>query len=359
MSLGARENLVDGEQPFEVGLGDPRFLIDALALDHRDLRCRPAPGEAAELEEADEDRAEGFGALDLLGVDFHGGDCAPSGTPVLAVAPPARRQHHLMERRVQFPAPRKSFWSDLIAVRAQASSGGSPPDVDRAAAHLVYRDGSKIPIEVDLDILGEVSTILGAAGYARGRDESFRSRDLDMKSHGCDPARSELGLNRKHSSGWSKVFGTGRRTGLPSAGTSRSPCSCVRFHHSSKMWVAETGQRRWCPAWRIHGNTFKRLQEGRIGVNIVSSQFSDSSWWALSPSSGRLLQDRSVGASERRQAPCVTVNRPYEDGSTRVYLGDAVGDKACCVLPDPAEQEGAFCAYCKRVLHLTPDPAAR
>jgi len=32
-------------------------LVDALALDHRDLRGRAAPGERAELQEAREDRA--------------------------------------------------------------------------------------------------------------------------------------------------------------------------------------------------------------------------------------------------------------------------------------------------------------
>ena len=60
--LRAGKDLVDGEQSFEARLGDPLLFIDALALDHRDLRRRPAPGEAAELEEADEDRAQRFGA---------------------------------------------------------------------------------------------------------------------------------------------------------------------------------------------------------------------------------------------------------------------------------------------------------
>ena len=71
--LRAGEHLVDGEQTLEVRLADPPFLIYALALDHRDLRCRSTPGEAAELEEANEDRAEGIEALDLLAVDCHGG----------------------------------------------------------------------------------------------------------------------------------------------------------------------------------------------------------------------------------------------------------------------------------------------
>ena len=54
MRLGPREHLVDGERLLERLLGDPALLVDALALDHRDLRRRPAPGEGAELEEADE-----------------------------------------------------------------------------------------------------------------------------------------------------------------------------------------------------------------------------------------------------------------------------------------------------------------
>src|SRR6185369_7450374 len=58
--LGTGEDLVDGELALEALLADPPFLIDALALDHRDLRRRPAPGEAAELEEAAEDRAGRF-----------------------------------------------------------------------------------------------------------------------------------------------------------------------------------------------------------------------------------------------------------------------------------------------------------
>src|SRR5262249_34683629 len=71
--LGAGEHLIDREQALEVGLADPPFLIDALALDHRYLRRRPSPGEAAKLEEAHEDRAEGFGALDYGGLVLHGG----------------------------------------------------------------------------------------------------------------------------------------------------------------------------------------------------------------------------------------------------------------------------------------------
>src|SRR6476620_12690774 len=60
MRLGAGKDLVDGEHLLEAGLRDPPLLVDALALDHRDLRRRTTPGQAAELEEADEDRAERF-----------------------------------------------------------------------------------------------------------------------------------------------------------------------------------------------------------------------------------------------------------------------------------------------------------
>ena len=61
--LGTGEDLVDGELALEGLLGDPPLLVDALALDHRDLRRRPAPGQAAEPEKASEDRAERFAAL--------------------------------------------------------------------------------------------------------------------------------------------------------------------------------------------------------------------------------------------------------------------------------------------------------
>src|ERR1700709_1789364 len=65
--LWAGEDLVDGEKVLEARLADPAFLVDALALDHRDLRRWPSPGKATELEEAEEDRAESFRGLDLVG----------------------------------------------------------------------------------------------------------------------------------------------------------------------------------------------------------------------------------------------------------------------------------------------------
>ena len=55
VGLGSRQHLIDGEELLEGVLGDPVLLVDALVLDHRDLRRRPAPGEQAELQEADED----------------------------------------------------------------------------------------------------------------------------------------------------------------------------------------------------------------------------------------------------------------------------------------------------------------
>jgi hypothetical protein len=46
MRLGAGKHLVDRQLPLEGPLVDPALLVDALALDHRDLRRRPAPGKA-------------------------------------------------------------------------------------------------------------------------------------------------------------------------------------------------------------------------------------------------------------------------------------------------------------------------
>jgi hypothetical protein len=57
VGLRAGEDLVDGEKLLELLLGDPVLLVDALALDHGDLRRGPAPGEQAELQEPGEDRA--------------------------------------------------------------------------------------------------------------------------------------------------------------------------------------------------------------------------------------------------------------------------------------------------------------
>src|SRR5213592_4827513 len=57
VGLGAGQHLVDGEQALEAPLGDPPLFIDALALNHRYLRRRASPGEAAKLEKAKEDRA--------------------------------------------------------------------------------------------------------------------------------------------------------------------------------------------------------------------------------------------------------------------------------------------------------------
>src|SRR4051795_8007221 len=68
VSLGSGEHLVDGEQLLEGLLGDPVLLVDALALDHRDLCCRAAPCEEAELQEPNEDRVRRiyWGCLAIL-----------------------------------------------------------------------------------------------------------------------------------------------------------------------------------------------------------------------------------------------------------------------------------------------------
>ena len=60
--LGPGKHLVDGEQPVEARRRDPLLFLDQLALDHRDLRDRPAPGEQAEAQEAEEDALAVFSA---------------------------------------------------------------------------------------------------------------------------------------------------------------------------------------------------------------------------------------------------------------------------------------------------------
>jgi hypothetical protein len=57
VGLRPRQHLVHGERPLEGLLRHPALGVHALVLDHRDLRRRAAPGEAAELQEAQEDRA--------------------------------------------------------------------------------------------------------------------------------------------------------------------------------------------------------------------------------------------------------------------------------------------------------------
>jgi hypothetical protein len=54
--LGPRQHLVDGEGLAEGLLVDPALLVDALALDHRDLRRGATPGEEPEVQETSEDR---------------------------------------------------------------------------------------------------------------------------------------------------------------------------------------------------------------------------------------------------------------------------------------------------------------
>lgn len=78
--LRAREDLVDGERLLEGLVGDPAELVDALALDHRDLRRRPAPGERAEPQEAKEDRGRrvrSFGRRAHKGDETIGNRSAP------------------------------------------------------------------------------------------------------------------------------------------------------------------------------------------------------------------------------------------------------------------------------------------
>jgi hypothetical protein len=56
--LGTGEDLKDGEGLLEIRFGDPPLLVDALVLDHRDLRRRATPGQGPELQKAQEDRKE-------------------------------------------------------------------------------------------------------------------------------------------------------------------------------------------------------------------------------------------------------------------------------------------------------------
>ena len=55
MRLGAGKHLVGGKQAIEAGTVDPLGLVHQLPPDHRDLRDRATPGEAAEAKEAEED----------------------------------------------------------------------------------------------------------------------------------------------------------------------------------------------------------------------------------------------------------------------------------------------------------------
>ena len=61
----ARQHLIDRQQAVEAGRGDPLLLLDQLALDHRDLRNRSAPGEKAEAKEARKDRQRCFARFPL------------------------------------------------------------------------------------------------------------------------------------------------------------------------------------------------------------------------------------------------------------------------------------------------------
>ena len=55
--LGAWQHLIDGERPRERLLVDPALLVDALRLIIAIWAAGPAPGERAELQEPNEDRA--------------------------------------------------------------------------------------------------------------------------------------------------------------------------------------------------------------------------------------------------------------------------------------------------------------
>jgi len=54
MRLGPGQDLVDCQQAVKALRAQPFLFLDKLALDHRDLGNRPAPGEQAEAKEANE-----------------------------------------------------------------------------------------------------------------------------------------------------------------------------------------------------------------------------------------------------------------------------------------------------------------
>lgn len=64
---------------------------------------------------------------------------------------------------------------------------------------------------------------------------------------------------------------------------------------------------------------------------VVQSCFSAASWDAID-----------------LQRPCTTVTRPYEDGSSAVYMGTPTDYIAKCIIPNPYEERGAFKLECHR-----------
>jgi len=55
------------------------------------------------------------------------------------------------------------------------------------------------------------------------------------------------------------------------------------------------------------------------------------------------------GPAPTTARPCVTVARLYEDGSGRLELAPASGQRpATCVMPNPREEVGGFEIYCYR-----------
>jgi len=47
--------------------------------------------------------------------------------------------------------------------------------------------------------------------------------------------------------------------------------------------------------------------------------------------------------------PCITVNRPQEDGSGALTLGTVGADAAVCTIPNPYEERQRFTIRCHRV----------
>ncbi len=55
------EHLVQGQHTVEMGGRDPALFFNQLLAEHRDLSDRAAPGQGAEFQKPEEERAERFG----------------------------------------------------------------------------------------------------------------------------------------------------------------------------------------------------------------------------------------------------------------------------------------------------------
>lgn len=106
--------------------------------------------------------------------------------------------------------------------------------------------------------------------------------------------------------------------------------------HYVICWVALLaiiGAMFWV-ATEAHSDTSYVTTE-KVGVEIC---FPRETW--NPPASSPVTED---------DRPCDILNRPEEDGSSRLYLGTLANDRAECVIPNPAEERGEFVIHCHRV----------